>query len=649
MDKLAKRLQEIRERGMLNRESTLGPVDTETRTAELSFSSESEYRRWFGVEILDHSTGCCRLERLNDGAALLWNHDWKDQRGVVENARVDTDRKGRCSVRFSRSPAGEQLMQDVADGIVSKVSVGYMVHGLKLVETRNDDEDVYMITDWEPYEVSLVSVPADPSVGVGRSMEKTYVAGDKQMADNGAESTKNPTEVKTMEKILHDGSGNLVRAKVNEAGEIVEVLEVIQRAGEAERVLVAQGANDEKNRVKAITDLGQQYNQRDLALKFIGDGKTPEEFQRALLDELHKRGAKPLSDMPSPNIGLTGSEVRKFSIFRAARALLPNASQADKEAAGFEFECSRAACEQYGKEARGILIPQDVLDRAFNAGGAANSPVGSQTGANLVDTQLLTGSFIEMLRNRTTIMRLGYVMGGLVGNVEIPKQTGGASAYWIGEGGDATEGVPAISQIGLSPKTVAAYTDLTRRLMMQATPDAEGLVRRDLIAAVSQAVDTAGYYGSGADNQPRGLKNYSGINGKDFAAAQPTFAELVDMESLIAADNADVNSMSYVFNAVGRGHCKTTLKFSAAGSDTIWEQGGTVNGYRAEVTNQLIDGDYFFGNFADLIIGLWGGLDMTVDPYSLSKSGGTRIVVFQDVDFVLRRLESFCWGSALVA
>lgn len=660
MDKLLKRLQEIRERGLLWREASLGAVDTEARTAELSFSSEAEYKRWFGVEILDHSEGACNLSRLNDGAALLWNHNWNDQRGVVESARIDSDKKGRCIVRFSRSPAGEQLMQDVADGIVTKVSVGYMVHALKLMETRNDDEDVYLITEWEPYEVSLVSVPADTSVGVGRSLEKTQEAGQEKREDNGntflrsdtgnGAGKENKTEgLKKMEKNLYDASGNFVRAKVNEAGEIVEVLDVLQKAGEAERAHAQMGADTERKRVREITKLGEEYGQRDLALKFIGDGKTPEAFQRALLDALKERSAKPASEATSPIIGLTDGEIRRFSLFKAVRALMPNASEADKDAASFEFACSRAAQDMYGKEAKGIIIPQDILDRAFNAGGAGNSPTGAQSGYNLVDSPLLSGSFIEMLRNRTTIMRLAFVMGGLVGNPDIPKQTGGATAYWIGEGSDATEGSPTIGQIGMSPKTVGAYTDITRKLMMQATPDAEGIVRRDLVNALGQAIDYAGYYGSGAAGEPRGLKNYSGINAKDFAATQPTYAELVEMETLIAADNADVDNMAYVLNATGRGALKTTLKFSAAGSDTVWEPGGTVNGYRAEVTNQLTTGDYFFGNFGDMVIGMWGGLDVTVDPYALSKSGGIRIIALQDVDFVIRRLESFCWGSASVS
>ena len=646
---LAKRLKEIRDKGLMQREATVTGVNIEARTVELSFSSEVEYKRWFGIEVLDHSPGAVRLDRLNDGAAVLWNHDWDDQRGVVESARIDSDRKGRATVRFSKSADGEQLFQDIADGIVTKVSVGYQVHGIKLKESR-DDADVYLVTDWEPYEISMVSVPADATVGVGRSAEIPQEEKPDATADNGTTDNSEPAVNPTLkgrnmhEKITRDAHGNLVRAKVDDAGAIVEVIELIEKAGEAERTHTQRGADAERARVRAITEMGTQYDQRDLAMEFIGNGKSPEDFQRALLEKMNERNNKPAKEMPGAEIGMSDRDVRQFSLFRAVRALLPNASQADRDAAAFEFECSREAEKRYGKEAQGILIPQDVLDRGFNAGGAANTPTGATSGQNLVATDLLAGSFIEMLRNRTVLLQLAQTMGGLVGNVEIPRQTAGATAYWIGEGSDATEGTPTIDQIGLTPKTVAAYTDVTRRLLMQSTPDAEGIVRRDLVAAIGQALDYAGFYGTGNSNQPRGLINYTGINAEGFAGEHPTYAEIVNMESKIAADNADVDSMVYVMNAVARGKLKTTQKFASTNGAPVWEPGNTVNGYKTAVTNQLTDGDYFFGNWADMIVGMWGGLDLTVDPYSLSKSGGTRIVVFQDVDFVLRRLESFCYG-----
>lgn len=463
-----------------------------------------------------------------------------------------------------------------------------------------------------------------------------------------------------LEKILRDAAGNLVRAMVDEKGNITQVLEMLERAGDDVLNAEKRGSEAEKARVRSITEMGEKYNARDLALTAIGNGTTAEDFQRSLLDHLNnperekpqpvdgtRSGGKALSEMPSSVIGMSDKDIRRYSIFNVVRALAnPNDAQAQRQAA-FEIECSHAAQKQYGRSAKGILIPDDVL-RAFNAGGAPNTPAGAQSGSNLVGTDFMAGSFIDLLRPRTTIMRLARTMGGLVGNVEIPKQTGGATAYWIGEGDDANETTPTIGQLGLSPKTVAAYTDITRRLLMQSTPDAEAIVRGDLVAAIAQAIDHAGYYGTGTSNQPLGLANYTGINAVPFAGDNPTYAELVQMETEISADNADVNSMAYVLNARGRGAAKTTPKFAAGASvsdaGVIWEDGNTLNGYRAEVTNQVENGDVFFGNFADLVVGMWGGLDMTVDPYSLSKSGGLRIVVFQDVDFAVRRVESFALG-----
>lgn len=649
-------------KGGLVRTMEVRQFDTEKRTVELAFSSEIEVERWYGIEILDHSPESVNLDRLRDGGALLVDHDWTDQVGVVESVTIDADRRGRAVVRFGRSARADEIFQDIVDGIRKHVSVGYRVLAAKLQETRDEWLDVYRITEWEPFEISIVSVPADTSVGIGRNFDNPHEEqrGSKPDTAGTVEvpAPKITEENRFMnEKILRDASGNLVRAMVDEQGNITKVLELIERAGDDSRSAEQRGREAEKARVRSITEMGEKYNARDLALTAIGNGTSAEDFQRSLLDHLNnpqrepaqpadntRSGSKPLSEMPSSVIGMSEKDIRRYSIFNVIRALSNPNDAAAQRAAAFEIECSHAAQQQYGRSAKGILVPDDVL-RAFNAGGAANTPAGATTGQNLVATDFLASSFIDLLRPRTTIMRLARTMGGLVGNVDIPKQTGGATAYWIGEGEDAEETTPTIGQLGLSPKTVAAYTDITRKLLMQSTPDAEAIVRGDLVAAIAQAIDYAGYYGSGSDNQPLGLANYTGINAVPFAATNPTYAELVQMETEIAADNADVNSMAYVLNARGRGAAKTTPKF-ASGTDAgvVWESGNTLNGYRAEVTNQLKNGDVFFGNFADLVVGMWGGLDMTVDPYSLSKSGGLRIVVFQDVDFAVRRVESFALG-----
>lgn len=637
-------------KGGLQRTMEVRSFDEGKRTVELAFSSEIEVKRWFGVEILDHDPASVDLSRLLNGGAVLVNHDWDDQVGVVESASIDTDRRGRAVVRFGRSEKASEIFQDIVDGIRRHVSVGYRIMDAKLSETRDEGEtDVYRITRWEPYEISIVSVPADPTVGIGRSAENPQEEGQQTRTQTA--TTEKPVQATKdirMEKILRNAKGDLVRALVDADGNIEKELEVIERAGDAQR-LAEQAV---QKRAADIMAMGEKYKCDALARKAVIDGTTVEQFRAIALDHLNNQGGRSaaLSENTDSKIGLTEKEQRQYSIFNVVRALSNPGDRKLQEAAAFELECSRAAEDKFGRSAKGVLVPEDVLaSRAFNAGGAANTPSGSQSGNVLVDTTFMGGSFIDMLRNRTTIMRMGTVMGGLVGNVDIPRQTGGATAYWVGEGQDATEGTPTLGQLSLSAKTVAAYVDITRRLMMQSSLDAEGIVRRDLLNAIGQSIDFAGYYGSGTDNQPRGLKNYNGINAKDFAATNPTFAELVEMESLIAADNADIGQMGYVMNAAMRGHCKTTAKFGSGTESTIWEPGNTVNGYRTEITNQLAAGDVFFGNFSDLIIGMWGGLDLTVDTSSLSKSGGTRIVVFQDVDFVLRRVESICWGSASVA
>lgn len=642
---LAERLIEIRERGMLKREAdVVGAVDIEARTVEIAFSSELEYERWFGIEILDHSPGSVDLSRLNNAAAVLWMHDWTDQRGVVESARIDSDRKGRAIVRFSKSERGEELMQDVIDKIKTKVSVGYLINGMKWMELRGDI-DVFSVDAWQPYELSFVSVPADDTVGVGRGMEKPQ----EEQKNNPAENTISKTNLtdratKTMNvKNLYAANGDYVRAEVDEAGNIVKVLEILMRAGEGNAAEAKRGADAVRADIAKINAMGVEYGYRDLAAKAIADNKTPEEFRSQILAEFATaRAAKPLADQEKDTqIGLSDKEVRQYSIMNVIRALADPRDSKAQEGAKFEFEASRAAATLLGKSPKGIIVPPDVLMRAFST----TSPTGGP-GSNIVAQELLSGSFIELLRKKAWVMKRARTLAGLVGNVDIPRQNGATQAFWVGEGGAPTGSQPMIDQISMSPKTIGATTDITRRLMMQSTPDAEAIVRDDLLKVMALKIDLSAIYGTGSEYQPKGLKNITGINAVDFATTgQPTFAEVVDMETQIALDDADVDSMSYSFNAAIRGYLKTALKFQAAGSATIWEQGGTVNGYATNVSNQIATGDVFFGNWMDMIVALWGGLELTVDPYALSTSGGLRLIALQDVDINFRHVESFTYGA----
>ncbi|ODA12939.1 hypothetical protein BBP83_09345 [Acinetobacter celticus] len=617
-------------------------VDMEKRTVELSFSSETEVGRWFGVEILDHNQGAVDFSRLNTRAPFLMDHNSRDQVGVVENAWLDhSQRKGRALVRLSKSARGEEILQDIDDLIRTNISVGYTIKKAILKEQREHD-DVYLITEWQPYEISLVSIPADTNVGVGRSA----IVNNE---NNSAVPQNEPIAIIPVNQqranrmnwdYFTDKDGNQVRQRLNDKGERFGEIEMVRAVNDtAER-----GAEAERKRVGDLMQLGERFGAGDLVRQYIDENKSPAELQNAILERMHGNQGKPITEQPKSNnadIGLTGDEARSFSLMRAVRAMLPNATLADREAAAFELECSEAAQKAYGRSAQGILVPADVLSRVFEVGTSNN-------GATLVGTDHRADMFIEMLRNRSTIMNLGFIMDGLVGDAEIPKQTGGATAYWLGEEEEVQGSSPATGQLKLSPKTVGGRVEISRKLMQQSSPAAEQLVWNDLNRALALKIDKAAYYGTGGDNQPLGLKNISGMNAVSFAAVNPTFAEMVAMESEIASDNADVDRMSYVINAAMRGHFKTAPRMGAGTESTIWEPGNTVNGYRTEVTNQIEAGDVFFGNFADLIIAMWGGLDITIDPYSLSAKGGLRIVGFQDVDFVLRNTESICYGKKTV-
>lgn len=632
--------------GPLRRNAEVRSVDADARTIEVAFSSETPVARWFGDEVLDHSPGAMIEERLANGAAVLWNHSMDRQIGVVDSARIDGDRVGRAVLRFGRSARAEEIWADVVDGVIRHVSVGYFVRAITTKE-REGETDQVTITEWEPYEISMVSVPADASVGVGRSAGEPPEEGAGQLANTDPNDEPTETRGSGMKtKILRNAAGDLVRAKVDDDGNIVEVVEVLERASETQ-AMVQRGTQAEQQRTASLLELGEQYSSQRLAAEAIREGTSVDDFTRTLLEHVSgtgdagSRGNQPLDDNAGV-VGLTDDEVRNFSFLRAFRALANPHDRRLQEDAAFEFDASRAAEQTSNREAQGIMVPADVLRRSLNT--STSGTAAGDTGGYAIATELMSQSFIEMLRNRSVLLGMATPMGGLVGNVDIPGQASGATGYWIGEDDDAAEDSIDLRQIGASPKTAAAYAEITRKMLQQSSIDAEALVRRDLARALALTMDHAGFYGTGTSNQPLGLKNLTGINAVPFVAVQPTYNELVKMETEVASDNADVDSMAYIGNASFRGHCKTTEKFSGSNGATIWEPGGSVNGYRSEITNQVATGDVFHGNFADAIAAMWGGLDLTIDPYSNSKKGRLRIVAFQDIDWVFRNVESFCYG-----
>ncbi len=574
-----------------------GPIDEDERRVRMAISSEEPVERSFGTEVLEHSEEAVDLSFLNSGRApLLLDHDPERQIGVIESAELDgSARRLRATVRFGRNGLAKEAFDDVTDGIRANISVGYAI---KKMEKDTRSSDTYVAKSWRPLEASLVSIPADVTVGVGRS----------------SEPSRKP----------------VIKTDFKE----ITMSDTIDVAAERD-----QARKDAQKDAAAIMELAARHNRHDLGVKALENGNNIADFRGIMLDEIGSTRA-----LETQEIGLSKQEVKNFSLVRAVHALANPTDRAAQEAAAFEFECSRAAANQYGKTSQGIMLPTDVL-RSWSK--RDNLNMGGESDLSAEDYR--GGDFIDVLRNASSVMQAGArTLNGLSGDVKIPKKTASASAGWIAtEGADSAESQMTVGSISMSPKTLGARTDVTRQLLIQSSMDIENLMRDDLAQAMALAIDLGALQGSGSSGQPTGIKNVSGINTVDFGDTPvlvPSFAKLIDMETAVAQDNANFGNLAYIMNATMYGALKSVEKASNTAQFVV-EPDGRINGHRAIVSNQVTAGDAFYGNFNDLLIGFFGGLDIVVDPYTNSNSGTVRVVALQSMDVAVRHAVSFCLGN----
>lgn len=566
------------------------------RTVELAFSSEEPYQRWFGIEILDHSSKSVDMSRMEDGAPFLLGHNHDDQIGVIVSARIDDDNVGRAVVKFSRSAKAEEIFRDVLDGIRTKVSVGYQIRDMVL-EGERDGVETYRVTDWMPFEASLVSIPADNTVGVGRSAD--------------IEESKKPIEKEVkMEKAIETEV------------EQIDVAEVRKAA-----------MKEEKTRIREIDAIAAKFEMsNEMKSAAIESGLSVSEFREQVMDAIERKA----KDEPVKTaIGMTAQDVKRYSLFNAINAHARN----DWKGAEFELECSQKVAENLGKEARGFFVPWEV--QRDTMGTAAST--GITDAGSLVGTDHLGNSFIDALRAESIAGKLGArFLTGLRGDVDIPKLSAGATFYWLAEGADVTDSNATLASVTLSPKTIAGSVPMTRKLLKQSDPSVEAIIRNDLILGAALAIDTAVIAGSGTAGQPTGIINTGSVNTvtiADISTFVPTFAESVQFETELATDNALRGSLNYLTTPAINGALKT--KAVDAGSGLMVNQGNMVNGYPIHGSSLVPANRVIFGNFNDVIIGTWGVLDIEVDKATLAASGGLVLRVFQDVDVAVRHPESF--------
>jgi HK97 family phage major capsid protein len=550
-------------------------ADKAARTVPVVLSTETPVDRGGYVEVLDHAPDSVDLVRAP--LPLIESHDQgRLPIGVVENLRVE-GRKLRGTVRFGSSARALEVFQDVLDGVVRGVSIGYEL----LREIGRDGATVRFA--FRPLEASAVAIPADVNAGFYRS--KDY---PMQVTENA-------------------GTPGQARPRVDSHAQ----------------------------RVDDIHSIARKFNVAEpLVRTAIDDNWSASRFGGTVLEQLADRRDAPVAGGSRESLGMSQREVKDYSLLRAIRAVV----EGNERLAPMEMEASRAVAQSYGRQARssGFFVPLDVAQRDLTV-------ASSTQGAKLVGTDHMAGDFIELLRRRMLMTELGARrLPGLRGHASIPKQTGPGTAYWLAnEATSITESNPTIGQVLLTPKNVGAYCEISKQLMLQSAPGADMIVMEDLAAVVARAVDDAIINGTGADGQPTSILETVGI--ASFSVATATWAKLLEAQVDLSNSSALVPGCAYLTTGAVALALSARQRFSGTDSP-LWEGSiadGRIAGFRAVSSSTMPANNILFGDFSQVIIGEWGGLEVEVNPYANFAAGIIGVRAWYSTDIGVRQAGAF--------
>ncbi len=585
-------------------------IDEETRTVMVGVSSEEPVKRSFGMEVIDHSRESMNLEFLNSGRApLLLDHDMERQIGVVESVKLDEEaRRLRAKVRFGRGDLSSEVFNDVTDSIRQNISVGYRVDNR--VEREGDPEEYYRVAT-TPMEISIVSIPADQSslVGVGRSSSEPLhatleIKGDDKMSDIDLDAVR------------------------------------------------AEAAKTAQKNAKEIMTLARKHNKADMGEEALGRGASIDEFRGELLEAI---GNQPL-ETPAHVVDVPVKEKREYSLGKMIRAQINH----DWKDAGFEREMHDEIAVRTGRQSEGFYIP----DFAWRAGAMATAATGAVGDENVVDNFIPTihrgDMFIEALRSKQVMAALGVTfMGGLTNRIKMPKFSTGASAGFVEELGAVADQSQTDAGVTLQPRTMGAYVDIGRLALKESIPALDQIVQDDLLRALADKLEATAISGSGSSGEPTGILNDGNVGNVDISSgtdvAALTWADLTDLVKTVEDANGVINqaTLGWLTNPKVKAKMANTVKVASTDSIMLLnDPWNSIYGYRAEFTgnvpSNLNPGDggtdasaLIFGDFSQLMVGLFGAPSILVDETTGGLAGTVRIIVHQDVDVALRNAASF--------
>ena len=338
-------------------------------------------------------------------------------------------------------------------------------------------------------------------------------------------------------------------------------------------------------------------------------------------------------------------ESKKFSIVRSIQGLV------NGRLSGRELEIQQELSRNNGRSSQGIFIPSESWNTRDYVKGTATA------GGNLVGTTHLPDNFVDVLRAKSVVTELGAtILPGLVGDTSIPTRTAGSTAYFVAESGSVTESTGTFGTISMSPKVMGAYSKFSHLMKLQATPEIEGLIRDDFISTLATKLDQVALNGGGS-NEPDGILQTTGIGSVAIGTngGAITLDKVLDLKQTVAVDNADVASCAFVTNTAvenalsklkdGNSAYHLSPYAGAIGSQQIANRSFMVsNNVPSNLTKGSSSGvcsALIYGNFSDLLIGLFSDAEILVDPYTLSQTGVTSVRILQAIDVKVRHAESF--------
>ncbi|MGT5521780.1 phage major capsid family protein [Escherichia coli] len=633
---------------------------------EIAFSSTQPYQRQFWDEqnqemvvldeILVHTPEAVDLSRLNNNAPLLFNHNFDNHIGVVCNARIDADNVGRALVKFSKhGTLANDIRNKVIEGTMEKISVGYDIKEYHIDYTKGQ----LIVTKWAPFEISFVTVPADDTVGLNRSlntitvnleakrdMTKEQIEEIKneepaQVEETPVEENKEPEVEKTQERQveenkedenLEDGKDAEHPESVDDDSSTVREAEEVKEEREAAPVEeekteeVAERSEEDEEEIRAIArelNIDDEELKRALAIKDM----TPEAFRTKALNNITN------AQRNNEQINKEKNMEKTFDLNNVIRSLVDGEALGANEA---EFSAMAAtATMQRGRAARGgsVFVPA----AAMRAAAAGNTKADLTA---ITDEKLMTESYIEMLMPESVLGRLGVtVYSGLNAPTAIPKMTkSSVDAFgFVDENGAAPESKAEFANVKLSPKTFAGGNPISRQ-SLKTVPGIATLITDHINKAVRIKLEQLILSDKENARGPAGLVKQLVDGGRVEKKAAFSYKDFLKEIAKLTDAGVPAQAIKFAMSGATAAELESTLKDNGVSGYII--ENGKLAGYEV-VTSGVIPADHIvLGDFSGITIGEWGGLELDMDDTTYRAQSAIVPRIWVDLDYVVTQPEA---------